>query len=103
MAQVYKKLVRDNIPDIIRTNGQTPVVRVLAADEFLEALIQKLKEEVSEFAADRSAEELADLEEVMIAIRQALGLSVGELEGVRRAKAAKNGRFTQRLFLEEVR
>lgn len=99
----YKKLVRDNIPAIIQANGQKPLVRRLDSDkEYLEELIRKLKEEVSEFEDDRSIEELADIKEVLVAIREALGIHADELEEARQKKAAKNGRFSQRIYLEGV-
>jgi len=66
-------------------------------------LIKKLREEVEEFAEKPSAEELADIKEVMIALRQALDIHAGELEDVRRRKATTNGRFKQRIFLEDVK
>jgi len=99
----YKKLVRDRIPEIIRAAGKEPVTRVLDEKEYLKELTKKLKEEVAEFEAEPSVEELADIKEVIIAIREALGIHAGELEDVRRAKANKNGRFKKRIYLEEVK
>ncbi len=99
----YKKLVRDKIPEIIRENGKEPVTRILDEREYLTELVKKLKEEVAEFEADHSIEELADIKEVIIAIREALNIRAGELEDVRRAKAAKNGRFKKRIYLEDVK
>ncbi len=98
----YNKLVRDNIPDIIADKGEKPTVRVLNDQEYLLALIDKLKEEVSEFERDHSVEELADIKEVTIAIREILGIHAGDLEEARRKKANKNGRFRKRIFLERV-
>jgi predicted house-cleaning noncanonical NTP pyrophosphatase (MazG superfamily) len=99
----YKKLVRDKIPEIIRKSGGEPVTRILDEKEYLRELVKKLKEEVAEFEEDFSVEELADIKEVTIAIREALGIHAGELEDVRRAKAAKNGRFKKRIYLENVK
>lgn len=98
----YNKLVRDKIPDIIRAKGEKPMTRVLAEKEYLGALIKKLKEEVAEFEANPSVEELADIKEVTIAIREALGIHAGVLEDARRQKADTNGRFKKRIFLEKV-
>ena len=45
--RVYNKLVRDKIPDIINAdNGCQAVTRVMADDEYLDALEQKLQEEM---------------------------------------------------------
>lgn len=49
-----------------------------------------------------SLEELADLKELIIAIREAMGIHAGHLEEVRRQKAASNGRFKNKIFLERV-
>jgi predicted house-cleaning noncanonical NTP pyrophosphatase (MazG superfamily) len=98
----YKKLVRDNIPAIIRASGEVPQTRILDDSEYLVELIKKLHEEVAEFEVDHSAEELADIQEVLIAIREAIGVRAGELEDVRRQKARKNGRFKKRIYLEDV-
>jgi predicted house-cleaning noncanonical NTP pyrophosphatase (MazG superfamily) len=99
----YQKLVRDKIPEIIRANGGMPVTRILSDPEYLEELIKKLKEEAAEFEAEPSVEELADIKEVIIALRQALGINAGELEDVRRKKAGTNGRFKDRIYLEDVK
>lgn len=98
----YQKLVRDNIPQLIEANGEKPVTRRLDDKEYLTELVKKLKEEVAEFAEVHSVEELADVKEVLIAIREALGIRAGELEDIRRKKAAKNGRFKNRIYLEGV-
>lgn len=31
---MYNKLVRDKIPDIIKNNGEEPIIKVLSYDEF---------------------------------------------------------------------
>ncbi len=98
----YQKLVRDKIPLIIQERGAKPVTHILDEKEYLDALIEKLKEEVAEFEAEPSVEELADIKEVTIAIREALNIHAGELEDTRRKKAASNGRFKKRIFLERV-
>lgn len=100
--KVYNKLVRDKIPEIIRADGLIPNTRILDEEEFLKELIKKLKEEVAEFEAEPSVEELADIKEIIIAVREAMGIHAGDLEGIRRKKAARNGRFQKQVFLESV-
>ncbi len=99
---VYNKLVRDRIPQIITADGKKANTRILSDKEYLTELIKKLAEEAKELAEDPSVEELADVKELTIAIREALGIQAGELEEVRRKKAVKNGRFKKRIFLESV-
>jgi len=102
MSEAYNKLVRDKIPEIIAADGKKAVTRTLDDKEYLKELIKKLKEEAVEFEAEPSAEELADLKELLIAIREAMGLHAGELEDIRRQKAATRGRFKKKIFLERV-
>ena len=99
---IHNKLVRDKIPDIIKADGKKPMTRLLDDNEYLKELIKKLKEEADEFEAEPSVEELADIKEVIIAIREALGVNTADLEGIRRRKAAINGRFKKKIFLESV-
>jgi predicted house-cleaning noncanonical NTP pyrophosphatase (MazG superfamily) len=101
-VKTYNKLVRDKIPEIIRSNGSEPRTRILDEKEYLVELIKKLKEETAEFEESPSAEELADIKEVIIAIREAMDIHAGELEDVRRKKANSNGRFRKRIYLEGV-
>lgn len=44
----YHKLVRDNIPAIIRQQGETPITRTLDSQEYARCLEEKLREEVEE-------------------------------------------------------
>lgn len=68
----YEKLVRDNIPDIIRRDNGTPITRNVASlEEYETALREKLWEEVGEFLDERDLErrtrEAADVLEVLFA------------------------------------
>jgi predicted house-cleaning noncanonical NTP pyrophosphatase (MazG superfamily) len=67
--RIYKKLVRDLIPDIIRQDGHACAVESLDEDAFRRALRAKLVEEAREAAHakddDDLATELADLQEVV--------------------------------------
>lgn len=98
----YNKLVRDKIPQIIRAQGKDCVTRVLTEEEYLQMLDEKLSEELAEYHADHSPEELADLLEVIYAAAQARGCSLEQLEQLRREKAEKRGAFRERLALLEV-
>lgn len=99
---VHNKLVRDRIPEIIEGSGKTCVTRILPHAEYLAALDAKLTEELAEYQADKSMEELADLLEVMMAVAEAQGHSFAEVEAIRRAKAEKRGGFRERIYLESV-
>lgn len=102
MEREYNKLVRDNIPEIIESEGNTPIMRVLDMEDYKICLFEKLKEEVFEFQADESIEELSDVLEVIDALKAVLKYSDDLIEEVKAQKAKKNGKFQKRLFLEKV-
>lgn len=99
---IHNKLVRDKIPQIIEKSGKTPVCRTLSDEEALEMLDRKLSEELNEYQADKSMEEIADLLEVIHAVVKARGSSMEEVEAIRKDKLKKRGGFDKRIFLECV-
>ena len=98
----YHKLVRDRIPEIIEQSGKTCVVSVLSDEEYLRMVDEKLNEELAEYRADGSIEELADLMEVIYAAAKARGYTIEELETVRVDKAQRRGAFDKKILLKEV-
>jgi predicted house-cleaning noncanonical NTP pyrophosphatase (MazG superfamily) len=98
----HNKLVRDRIPEIIARDGKTCITRTLSTGEYIAALDAKLTEELAEYHADGSMEELADLLEVMMAAAKARGHDFSEVEAIRQDKAEKRGRFNDRIYLESV-
>jgi predicted house-cleaning noncanonical NTP pyrophosphatase (MazG superfamily) len=92
------KLVRDKIPELIRSNGELACIRIADEHEYLTLLCEKLQEEVGEYLASGEAEELADIMEVLYALAAALGLSEHDLEQLRLAKARARGRFEKRII-----
>ncbi len=100
--RVYNKLVRDNIPDIIRAAGETPITRTVSSEEYAQLLRSKLLEEVQEFLEAGDLEELADLYEVMLAILHQKNVSLAEFEQLRASKAREKGSFANRILLEAV-
>lgn len=102
MTIIHNKLVRDKIPQIIEQSGKICVTRILSDEEYAAALNAKLQEELNEYLADGSMEELADLLEVMMAAAKARGHDFSEVEAIRREKAEKRGRFNDCIYLESV-
>lgn len=101
MTKVYNKLVRDKIPEIMIKNGVVPVTRVLNDDEYLEELNKKLQEEVNEYLVDGAVEELADIQEVLLAILAVKKIPYNDFEKVRQEKLLKRGAFQNKIFLEK--
>lgn len=102
MKRVYNKLVRDNIPEIIRNNNETPITKTLNNEEYLRALKAKLQEEVDEFLESNDIAELADILEVVDALSTANDSSLNEVMDIKIRKAEKNGKFENKIFLIEV-
>jgi predicted house-cleaning noncanonical NTP pyrophosphatase (MazG superfamily) len=102
MRQIYNKLVRDRIPEIIEESGRCCVVEVLSDADYIHMLNEKLNEELAEYQKDQSLEELADLLEVIRAVVIARGYSIDELEKIRIEKAQQRGGFERKLLLKYV-
>lgn len=98
--KIYNKLVRDKIPEIMSNNGAIPVIRELDEKEYLLELNKKLQEETLEYLESGSIEELADIEEVLLAILKVKNVTKEEFEEVRKTKVLKRGSFDNRIFLE---
>ncbi|GLY02153.1 nucleoside triphosphate pyrophosphohydrolase [Actinoplanes sp. NBRC 101535] len=92
------KLVRDNIPDIVRTHGAEPIIEVADQDQYRHLLRQKLLEEAQEFLASEDVEELADVLEVVRALSMDLGTDLDSLEKIRQDKMSERGAFEKRLI-----
>jgi predicted house-cleaning noncanonical NTP pyrophosphatase (MazG superfamily) len=93
------KLVRDKIPQIIRSKGQEPVTYPATTEEYAVRLRDKLREEVEEFlASDNDLEELADILEVLYALAEQAGADRQQLEKLRAVKAEERGGFADRII-----
>lgn len=98
----YHKLVRDRIPEIIESSGNTCITEILTDENYLRMIDAKLDEELAEYHKDLNIEELADLIEVIYAAAVARGYTLEQLEQVRAEKATKRGAFAQKILLKEV-
>lgn len=100
--KVYKKLVRDNIPEIIMAKGDIAITRILSDEEFSEYLAKKLCEEAQEFLTDGTVEELADIYEVLLTILEHMNISFDAFEDRRKNKAIEKGRFSKKILLDSI-
>lgn len=94
------KLIRDNIPEIIRQNGGNPSIYIANEDEYWEKLKEKLQEEIKEFEESESMEEMADILEVIDAIIADKKFDKKEILRIKKKKAEERGRFKKRIILK---
>ncbi len=94
----YNKLVRDKIPALLDAKGVAYEMRTASLEEYRQELIKKLLEEATEFAQAGSAEELADVLEVVDALRTLSEYKlVAEMQCKKRAE---RGGFEKRIILK---
>lgn len=101
----HRKLVRDRVPDLIRSRGEVVQTRVLTSQDFETALLDKLVEEAVELRiADVSQriDELADVWEVLTTAAEQLGFTMAEVEQAAEFKRIVRGGFDARLWLEST-
>ncbi|MFA5050668.1 MAG: nucleoside triphosphate pyrophosphohydrolase [Patescibacteria group bacterium] len=97
----YNKLVRDKIPEHIKSEGRVPIIHIAKEKEYWEKLKEKLQEEIKEFSESETIEEMADIQEVINAICSFKKFNRKKLEAVRKKKAKKRGVFKKKIILEE--
>lgn len=106
MEKIYNKLVRDNIPDIIRRDNAEAITRILNDDEYWEYLLKKDSEELEEVreatSLDERKKELADKLEVIRAMANYNGFSISDIISEADKKRQRNGGFEKRILLEKV-
>jgi len=97
----YNKLVRDKIPEYIKSKGGTPITHIADEAEYWQKLKEKLLEEIEEFDKNEIAEEFADILEVLDAVADYKGFDREEVQRLKEKKAEERGKFKDRIILDE--
>jgi predicted house-cleaning noncanonical NTP pyrophosphatase (MazG superfamily) len=100
--KTYNKLVRDKIPAIIEENGSNCEFRVATKSEYMGLLCEKLREEVEELIENPSAEEVADVLEVVESIAKLKRIGLDEIKAMKIDKKQKRGGFNDGIVLLET-
>jgi predicted house-cleaning noncanonical NTP pyrophosphatase (MazG superfamily) len=102
------KLVRDKSIKNLEKNGCTHVQWHALDDteEYLGALAEKMVEELEEVfdaeSREEMIEELADIEEVLVAFKELVEIKQSEVDAARKKKRDEKGTFEGRYFIEYV-
>jgi predicted house-cleaning noncanonical NTP pyrophosphatase (MazG superfamily) len=91
------RLVRDRIPEIMHRQGETHDSYFATEHEYRIALLDKLIEETWKFIENPTAEDLADVIEVMNALR--LLPEYQEVEALRLRKREEQGAFLKGIIV----
>ncbi len=105
MEQIYNKLVRDKIPEIIQSNKEEPIIRILTDEEYKIELEKKLNEEYQEVlnaTGKNRIEELADMLEIIKYLAKLENSTLEEVIAIAKEKGEKRGTFENKIFLEKV-
>ncbi|TAK03634.1 phosphoribosyl-ATP pyrophosphohydrolase [Patescibacteria group bacterium] len=97
----YDKLVRDKMPERIRAKGEACSFHVADDAEYWQKLKAKMAEEMGEFVRDESADEVADILEVLDAIIAYKKFDRAEIEAIKKRKFDERGGFEGRIILDE--
>ena len=106
MEKIYNKLVRDNIPEIIKDDNREPITRILSDKEYKEELEKKLLEEYKEVlntkTSEERIEELADMYEIIDSLAKLENKTINNVSDIAQQKRSERGGFDKKIFLEKV-
>ncbi|NBQ17782.1 hypothetical protein EBU24_05700 [bacterium] len=102
---LFDKLVRDKVLKKFEDEGITVHSKVLKKDaEFLEAVTQKIVEELDEVFQSETKEELikelADFEEIFDIFKKLIKVTPEEIQAAKEAKLKDRGGFEKRIYVE---
>lgn len=95
---VVTKLVRDNVPDLMRADGQDVQVRIATVQEMPQRFELKMIEEFTEAAENPCAEEYGDILQAMYERAAMVGISPKDIEEARLKKFERKGGYSKRLI-----
>ena len=99
---MFPKLVRDNIPEMIKESGKKSKFRLSEKRELDYFITKKMIEELEEFVETPSLEEAADMYEVFLAMLKNWNLNLVDVKTAASIKRNCNGSFEKGIILEQI-
>jgi len=99
---IHNKLVRDNIPQILKQKNISVKIHIADDKEYAKKLLEKLQEEVTEYTQTQTIEEMADIFEVITTILEQKNRTIEQVIAVQQQKRKEKGAFKERIILEET-
>ena len=100
--KIYNKLVRDKITEVIESSGKKFNSHIAGEIEYKKELFKKVYEELEEFKENPSAEEMADIFEVLEGLIKAYNIEMNDVFDIKEEKARERGAFDERIILERI-
>lgn len=102
MKRSYNKLVRDRIPQLIKESGRKCTSRILSEEEYYDALLDKIVEEIEEYRVSGNEEELADVYEALDCLVQLKEYEPLHIDYLKLIRREARGSFKDRILLIDV-
>jgi len=102
MRRAYNKLVRDKLPQLIKESGRDYTSRILDENEYYNALLDKVIEEIEEYRISGNEEELADVYEVLDCLVQLKEYEPMHLDYLKLIRREARGSYKDRILLVDV-
>jgi len=106
---IYKKLIRDRIPEIIQAVGKKPYYRMIEGDALNESIARKIIEETFELYRELTEQnkenvlkESADLVEIILAALKPFDFGLNDIICKMNDRASERGKFNNNFFLDQV-
>ncbi len=102
MIRSYNKLVRDRIPELIKESGRECTSRILSQDEYFNALLDKIVEEIEEYRKSGAEEEIADVYEALDCLVEYKEYEPMHIDYLKLIRKEARGSFRERVLLINV-
>lgn len=103
MKKEYNKLIRDNIPEVIKKSGKEYEIKRLSNDELETYVKTKVNEEIEELLTaterDDVVNEFADVYEILEKLMEVKNIKFEEIKKAKDHKNNKRGAFKKNLCL----